>query len=176
MGIRISSVIPAVPHHWHVYTAVLSRHVPQECVRVRPDVLRRSQNSPCRPERVKRNRNRTANQREYARRRPCALGRMGDSPDVVLVLSGFEYVAFSGGPLAKNTGDTLVAAGVKPSSLYGATEVSVITCAFKSLAELALWDWVRFGPNQRVRWVAQGDGTYECQAPVRLSQRRRSVT
>ncbi|KAF8422145.1 hypothetical protein L210DRAFT_2201980 [Boletus edulis BED1] len=53
-------------------------------------------------------------------------------------------------------GDTLVAAGVKPSSIYGATKVSPITCTFKSLAELALWDWVRFGPNQWVRWVAQG--------------------
>ncbi|KAF8436038.1 hypothetical protein L210DRAFT_199268 [Boletus edulis BED1] len=74
----------------------------------------------------------------------------------VQVLSGLEHAAFSGGPLAKNMGDTLVAAGVKPSSIYGATKVSPITCTFKSLAELALWDWVRFGPNQWVRWVAQG--------------------
>ncbi|KAF8128211.1 hypothetical protein EV363DRAFT_436953 [Boletus edulis] len=102
----------------------------------------------------------------------------------VQVLSGLEHAAFSGGPLAKNMGDTLVAAGVKPSSIYGATKVSPITCTFKSLAELALWDLVRFGPNQWVRWLAQGgwdvrvtsadmsDASSACREPARRQRVR----
>ena len=75
---------------------------------------------------------------------------------------------FAGGPLAKKTGDALVAAGVKLSSVYGATEFAPITYTFRSRTEQTLWEWVRFGPNQRIRWVAQRDGTYECQVLVRV--------
>ena len=89
-------------------------------------------------------------------------------PALKLTLSRSTRKVFAGGPLAKKTGDALVAAGVKLSSVYGATEVCAITCSLKCPAEQALWDWVRFGPNQRIRWVAQGDGTYECQVLVRV--------
>lgn len=80
----------------------------------------------------------------------------------------FASEAFAGGPLATKTGDALVAAGVKLSSVYGTTETSAITHLFRSPTEQALWEWVRFGPNQRIRWVAQADGTYECQVLVRV--------
>ncbi|KAG9308660.1 putative aminoadipate reductase [Chiua virens] len=95
---------------------------------------------------------------------PAFLEEWVNAPQVVQVLSKLEYVTFAGGPLAKKTGDALVAAGVKLASVYGTTEFSAITYTFRSCRRSwTLWEWVRFGPNQRIRWVAQGDGTYECQ-------------
>jgi acyl-CoA synthetase (AMP-forming)/AMP-acid ligase II len=117
---------------------------------------------------------------------PAFLEEWATSPHVVQLLSELEYVVrpcrvsfsclkrtrslevFAGGPLATKTGDALVAAGVKLSSVYGTTEFSPITYTFRSPTEQVLWEWVRFGPNQRIRWVAQGDGTYECQVLVRM--------
>ncbi|KAH0833866.1 putative nonribosomal peptide synthetase [Lanmaoa asiatica] len=93
---------------------------------------------------------------------PAFLQEWATSPRAVQLLSRLEYVMFAGGPLARKTGDALVAAGVKLSSVYGATEFCAITYSFRSPTDQALWEWVRFGPNQRIRWAAQEDGTYEC--------------
>ena len=111
---------------------------------------------------------------DLAARRPAAerAGIRGTSlSSFSLFIFVKEHVpskVFAGGPLAKKTGDALVAAGVKLSSVYGTTEFGVITYSFRSPFEQVLWEWVRFGPNQRMRWVAQEDGTYECQVLVRV--------
>ena len=68
-----------------------------------------------------------------------------------------------------------MAAGVKLSAVYGTTEFSMVTYSFRSPTEQALWEWVRFGPNQRIRWVPQEDGTYECQVLVRVFWRPRGT-
>jgi len=62
----------------------------------------------------------------------------------------------------------MVNAGVKLSSVYGATECGDITYFFRNEVEQKLWEWVQFGPNSKIRWVPQDDGTYECQVLVRL--------
>ena len=62
----------------------------------------------------------------------------------------------------------MVNAGVKLSSMYGTTECGDITYFFRNEVEQKLWEWVRFGPNSKIRWVPQDDGTYECQVLVRL--------
>ncbi|KAH7882112.1 putative aminoadipate reductase [Phlebopus sp. FC_14] len=72
---------------------------------------------------------------------PTFLEEWVSSPQSVKSLSALHCIAFGGGPLAKMTGEALVAAGVKLSSVYGATEFCAITHM----------------------WVPQGDGTYECQ-------------
>ena len=65
-------------------------------------------------------------------------------------------------------GNSLVNAGVKLSSMYGATECGDITYFFRNKVEQELWEWVRFGPNSKIRWIPQDDGTFECQVLVRL--------
>lgn len=57
-------------------------------------------------------------------------------------------------------------AGVNLVSGYGGTEFGPLTRVNRDPAERHLWEWVRFGPNQNIRWVSQGDGTYECQLLV----------
>jgi hypothetical protein len=65
-------------------------------------------------------------------------------------------------------GRALADAGVKITSVYGTTEVGIITCVFRNEEDQKLWDWLRFSRNSKIRWVSQGDGTSECQVLVRL--------
>ncbi|KAG1853273.1 putative aminoadipate reductase [Suillus tomentosus] len=85
------------------------------------------------------------------------------SPRAVDVLKTLECVIYSGGPLAPKIGNSLVNAGVKLSGAYGATEFGANTCTIRNSVDLKFWDWVRFGPNSKIRWAPQDDGTYECQ-------------
>jgi hypothetical protein len=61
-----------------------------------------------------------------------------------------------------------VDAGVKLTSVYGATEFGAITCILRNEVEQKFWEWVRFGQYSTIRWAPQDDGTYECQVLVRL--------
>ncbi|KAG1835183.1 putative aminoadipate reductase [Suillus variegatus] len=94
---------------------------------------------------------------------PAFLEQWASSPSAVDVLKNLEYVAYGGGPLAPKTGNALADAGVKLSSGYGATEFGVITYSIRRSVDQKLWDWLRFGPNSKIRWAPQDDGTYECQ-------------
>ncbi|KAF8838098.1 putative aminoadipate reductase [Paxillus ammoniavirescens] len=92
---------------------------------------------------------------------PAFLEEWVASAHAVKILSSLQRVMFAGGPLAKKTGDALVAAGVKLSNLYGTMETAII--ALSNPTEPKLWEWVRFSPNSRTWWDPQSDGTYECQ-------------
>ncbi|KAF8438365.1 putative aminoadipate reductase [Boletus edulis BED1] len=94
---------------------------------------------------------------------PAFLEEWATSAQAIDVLRSLEYVAFGGGPLAKRTGDALATAGVNLSSAYGGTEFGPLTYVLRDSTERQLWEWLRFGKNQNIRWVPQGDGTYECQ-------------
>ncbi|KAG1799974.1 putative aminoadipate reductase, partial [Suillus variegatus] len=92
---------------------------------------------------------------------PAFLEQWVISPSAVDVLKTLECVIYAGGPLAPKTGNTLVNAGVKLSCRYGATEFGINT--HRNSVDQKFWDWVRFGPNSKIRWAPQDDGTYECQ-------------
>ncbi|KAG1905243.1 putative aminoadipate reductase [Suillus fuscotomentosus] len=94
---------------------------------------------------------------------PAFLAQWAFSPSAVDVLKTLEYVAYAGGPLAPKMGNALVHAGVKLSCVYGATEFGINTYFFRNSVEQKLWEWVRFGPNSKIRWALQDDDTYECQ-------------
>ncbi|KAI6097310.1 putative aminoadipate reductase [Pisolithus croceorrhizus] len=94
---------------------------------------------------------------------PAFLEEWVLTPESVKQLSTFFYVAYAGGPLSKKAGDTLVNAGVKLGSVYGATEVSSFTSCIRTPDDQKEWEWVRPGPNTRIRWEPLGDGTFECQ-------------
>ncbi|KIJ18039.1 hypothetical protein PAXINDRAFT_97557 [Paxillus involutus ATCC 200175] len=70
---------------------------------------------------------------------PAFLEEWVASAHAVKILSSLERVMFAGGPLAKKTGDALVAAGVKLSNLYGTTETAII--ALSNPTEPKLWEW-----------------------------------
>ncbi|KAG2095134.1 putative aminoadipate reductase [Suillus discolor] len=94
---------------------------------------------------------------------PAFLEQWAFSPSAVDVLKTLEYVFYGGGPLAPKIGNILVNAGVKLSCGYGATEFGSSTHFIRNLVDQKFWDWVRFGPNSKIRWALQDDGTYECQ-------------
>ncbi|KAG2047412.1 putative aminoadipate reductase [Suillus hirtellus] len=94
---------------------------------------------------------------------PAFLEQWAFSPSAVDVLRTLDSVFYGGGPLAPKIGNTLVNAGVKLSCGYGATEFGVNAHSIRNPVDQNLWDWVRFGPNSKIRWAPQGDGTYECQ-------------
>ena len=74
--------------------------------------------------------------------------------------------SFGGGPLAKKTGDSLVAAGVKLKAVYGSTECGSFTSIIGTPEDAKHWEWIRFGPNSKIRWVHLGNGTSEMQVLV----------
>ena len=57
-------------------------------------------------------------------------------------------------------------AGVKLSSVYGATEVGPFNSAIATSESAKYWEWTRVGPNSKIRWFPLGDGTYEMQVLV----------
>lgn len=73
---------------------------------------------------------------------------------------------YAGGPLAEKLGDKLAAAGVNVQAVYGGTEFGPLTMPRLHRGQEADWEWLEFSDRPKLRWVAQGDGTYECQALV----------
>ncbi|KAG6330526.1 hypothetical protein ID866_8564 [Astraeus odoratus] len=85
------------------------------------------------------------------------------SAEGVKQLADFFYVGYGGGPIAKKTGDTLISAGVKLCCLYGSTECGPFTSPIRSQVDQENWEWIRTGPNTKIRWAPLGDGSFECQ-------------
>ncbi|KAI6017886.1 putative aminoadipate reductase, partial [Pisolithus marmoratus] len=94
---------------------------------------------------------------------PAFMEEWVSNPESVKQLSTFVYVASGGGPLAKKVGDALIDAGVKVGCIYGTTELGPFTTCIRTPDDQKEWEWVRPGPNTRVRLAPLGDGTFECQ-------------
>ncbi|KAG6871961.1 hypothetical protein C0995_014472 [Termitomyces sp. Mi166 len=94
---------------------------------------------------------------------PAFIQAWSHSPDAVEYLKSLEILPFSGGPLPPKLGDRLAASGVKLYSFYGGTEFGCGTWLVRDKTELMDWDYMRFYPDIKLRWIPQGDGTYECQ-------------
>ncbi|KAJ7696821.1 acetyl-CoA synthetase-like protein [Mycena rosella] len=87
------------------------------------------------------------------------------SPEHVAYLKTLNILTYSGGPLASRVGDSLFSQGVKIIPMYGATEFGT-PCLVKMRQEeidAGEWAWMRFSSRINVRWIPQGDGTFECQ-------------
>ncbi|KAH7929522.1 putative aminoadipate reductase [Leucogyrophana mollusca] len=95
---------------------------------------------------------------------PSLLEHWTTSEEAVNLLKSLDYVLYGGGPLPHKIGDALHAAGVPIATEYGGTEFGcpVLMPTRKHLAD-GDWLWLRFSDNVDIRWVPQGDDTYECQ-------------
>ncbi|KAJ7625710.1 hypothetical protein FB45DRAFT_922118, partial [Roridomyces roridus] len=80
-------------------------------------------------------------------------------------LKTLNLLAYSGGPLAERVGDKLVEQGVNLVPIYGATEFGApsIVKRHQEEKDAGEWAWLRFSDRVHVRWMPQGDGTFECQ-------------
>ncbi|KAJ7656957.1 putative aminoadipate reductase [Mycena polygramma] len=87
------------------------------------------------------------------------------SPEDIAYLKTLKLLESAGGPLATRVGDFLVSQGVNVVPIYGATEFGAPTLIKRRKAEedAGEWAWLRFSDRSNLRWVPQGDGTFECQ-------------
>ncbi|KAG6832642.1 putative NRPS-like protein biosynthetic cluster [Tephrocybe sp. NHM501043] len=93
---------------------------------------------------------------------PTYLQIWSSIPDVLVYLATLESVGFGGGPLAPKTGTVLLEAGIRLYAIYGATEFGMAT-RFIPVVTKYDWEYMQFHDHQLLRWVAQGDGTFELQ-------------
>ncbi|KAG6835248.1 putative NRPS-like protein biosynthetic cluster [Arthromyces matolae] len=94
---------------------------------------------------------------------PSMLHVWSQSPEIIKFLATMELIIFSGGSLAQK-GDLLVDAGVRLRSAYGGTEFGSPGNITSLDGEDKDWEYIRFGSDRvNIRWVPQGDGTFECQ-------------
>ncbi|KAJ7443002.1 putative aminoadipate reductase [Mycena latifolia] len=87
------------------------------------------------------------------------------SPEDVTYLKTLNLLSYSGGPLASRVGDALFSQGVKIVPIYGATEFGASNRLKMRQAEIDAgeWAWMHFSSRVNIRWIPQGDGTFECQ-------------
>ncbi|KAJ7153103.1 putative aminoadipate reductase [Mycena crocata] len=94
---------------------------------------------------------------------PALVSVWAASPDAVAYLATLSMVVWGGGTLPSQVGNFLQASGVKLRGVYGSTETGPI-CFIKELkGDEQEWEWYRIADQIKVRWVPQGDGTFECQ-------------
>ncbi|KAJ6611594.1 acetyl-CoA synthetase-like protein [Mycena sp. CBHHK59/15] len=94
---------------------------------------------------------------------PALLAVWLTSPTALAYLKTLDTIVWSGGPLPQRIGDGLVDAGVNLLCGYGCTEASVISTVIQYEGDAKEWAWFRIADMVKVRWVPQGDGTFECQ-------------
>jgi hypothetical protein len=82
-----------------------------------------------------------------------------------------RFQIFGGGAVIPVLGDRLADAGVRLCNIYAATEIGLITYIMRQEGDEKLEDWqyVRFLEKPKIRWVAQGNETFECQLLVSAS-------
>ncbi|KAI0698168.1 hypothetical protein BC835DRAFT_1413297 [Cytidiella melzeri] len=101
---------------------------------------------------------------------PAFVEAWSRSDDALEYLKTLDCLIFAGGPLSKKCGDDLAMAGVKISSMYAGTEFGGASIPFypeKPTPEDDRtpldWEWLKFNPRYKPRWIPQGDGSYELQ-------------
>lgn len=72
------------------------------------------------------------------------------------------HQGYSGGAVSPKLGNFMAENGVKLNPGYGATEFGSMTYPFKRKGDEKDWAYMEFAESCNIRWVPQGDGTYEC--------------
>ncbi|KAF5371510.1 hypothetical protein D9615_009619 [Tricholomella constricta] len=94
---------------------------------------------------------------------PTLLQIWSTSQETIEFLKTLEFLGYSGGSLAPKLGNLLVNAGVRLHSIYGGTEFGAPAHIMPLEGDEKDWEYVRFHERAKVRWVPQGDGTFELQ-------------
>ncbi|KAG6896087.1 putative secondary metabolism biosynthetic enzyme [Termitomyces sp. T32_za158] len=85
-------------------------------------------------------------------------------PEAVEYLKTLRFVGWAGGPLALKLGNLLFTAGVILRPAYGGTEFGINTRFTPlTLSDPEDWEYMQFHDHMKIRWMPQGDGSYECQ-------------
>ncbi|KAJ3879760.1 acetyl-CoA synthetase-like protein [Lentinula edodes] len=92
---------------------------------------------------------------------PTFFNSWAQSDDAVAFFRTMRNLSFGGGPIAPSVAESLIARGVPVSAGYGGTEFGVVSELRVDNAET--WQYFEFRDRTNIRWVAQGDGTFEAQ-------------
>ncbi|KAI0081390.1 acetyl-CoA synthetase-like protein [Panus rudis PR-1116 ss-1] len=101
---------------------------------------------------------------------PAFLEAWAQSEQAMEFMKTVKVVAFAGGPLSEVNGKKYIDAGVQLVSVYGGTEFGATTTLLNvdpskesdpNAKTRADWAWFQFADYVKLRWVDQGDGTYE---------------
>ncbi|KIJ58231.1 hypothetical protein HYDPIDRAFT_34379 [Hydnomerulius pinastri MD-312] len=95
---------------------------------------------------------------------PSFIEQWSTSKDAVEELKKMDLIIYGGGPLPVKIGDALCAAGVPIGGEYGGTEFGCpVEIPDRRDITDGDWLWMRFSDELKLRWVPQGDNTYELQ-------------
>ncbi|KAJ7636836.1 putative aminoadipate reductase [Roridomyces roridus] len=95
---------------------------------------------------------------------PAHLVEWLTSKEHIEYLKSLKLLTYGGASLTESIGDALVQLGVNLVVLYGGTEFGpVSTLPPRGGGDPSEWAWFGFSDQVRVRWVPQGDGTFELQ-------------
>ncbi|KAF8971243.1 hypothetical protein BDZ97DRAFT_1349060 [Flammula alnicola] len=94
---------------------------------------------------------------------PSFLQVWAQEKESIDILRRLELVTYSGGALSTKLGNFLVENGVNLQSVYGGTEVGGPACSSRRRGDEREWEYVEFSDKWDIRWIPQGNGTYECQ-------------
>ncbi|KAH9928993.1 hypothetical protein B0H21DRAFT_700203 [Amylocystis lapponica] len=102
---------------------------------------------------------------------PTFLEEWAQDDNAIEYLKTLKCVSFAGGPLSVASGNKLTSAGVNIYSCYGATEAGTLSTlmdisdndADPVNRTRADWEYISLPSICNVRWVSQGDGTFELQ-------------
>ncbi|KAF5393844.1 hypothetical protein D9757_000419 [Collybiopsis confluens] len=91
---------------------------------------------------------------------PTFLHTWAQSDNAVEFLRTLNLLMFGGGPIAPSVAESLISRGVPIISGYGGTEFGVVSDLIWSKDS---WQYIRFMEEVHIRWIPQGDGTFEAQ-------------
>ncbi|KIK65759.1 hypothetical protein GYMLUDRAFT_194612 [Collybiopsis luxurians FD-317 M1] len=91
---------------------------------------------------------------------PTFFHTWAQSDEAVEFLRTLRFLMFGGGPLSPSVAEYLIGRGVPVFSGYGGTEFGVVSDFVISKDN---WQYLQFMDRANIRWVPQGDGTFEAQ-------------
>ncbi|RDB20216.1 Non-canonical non-ribosomal peptide synthetase FUB8 [Hypsizygus marmoreus] len=94
---------------------------------------------------------------------PSFLQVWSTSKEAMGYLKTLEYLIYAGGSMTPRLGNLLVDHGVPLRTVYGGTEFGAPTHLKPLVGDEKEWQYMRFCDKTKVRWISQGDGTFECQ-------------
>ncbi|GAW10245.1 pre-mRNA-splicing factor ATP-dependent RNA helicase PRP43 [Lentinula edodes] len=92
---------------------------------------------------------------------PTFFNSWAQSDDAVEFFRTMRSLSFGGGPIAPRVAESLIVRGVPVSAGFGGTEFGVVSEFRVDNADT--WQYFEFRDGTNIRWVPQGDGTYEAQ-------------
>ncbi|KAG6843649.1 hypothetical protein H0H87_002019 [Tephrocybe sp. NHM501043] len=84
-------------------------------------------------------------------------------PQALEYMKELEFVAYTGAPLLPKVGNELASAGVRLNAIYGSTETGSPCHLIPEKENNLEWEYLRFYPHTKLRWIPQGDDTFELQ-------------